>query len=431
MSNLKVNKTNLFNYGVLALPLSFAGMPLYIHAPDFYSANLGASLVSLGILLLVLRFLDAFIDPLIGVITDKYKDKRRYIIFLGLIFLAAGFLLLFNPAKEYLLLSFSIAVFNATLGFSIISINLTSLGGIWSDNYDEKTKISSAREGFGLIGLILAAILPTLLMQYYNPETSYSIFSIIMLTVLVLSALFFISWIYKFNDDISDDKHVTIKNYISSIKKNRGFYITYFVSVFASAIPANLIIFFVRDLLGLQKYLGLFLISYFISAALFLPFWNIISQKFNKLIAWKFAMILAVASFSWAYFLEDGDFYQFLLICIFSGIAFGAELALPPAILADNINKNSSTGEYSIFTLLMKLALALSIGLIFPLLQAEGFTPSAENTVSALNSLSFYYALFPCSVKISAIILLISFMKKIGGRNEKNSNNNGGLYVSN
>ena len=76
MNSPKVNLLNLFGYSILAFPIAFAGIPIYIHAPDFYSATLGVSLATLGVTLLVLRIIDALQDPLIGYLSDKYSHKR-------------------------------------------------------------------------------------------------------------------------------------------------------------------------------------------------------------------------------------------------------------------------------------------------------------------------------------------------------------------
>ncbi|HMY40567.1 MAG TPA: MFS transporter, partial [Marinagarivorans sp.] len=59
-------------HGLLALPLTFAGLPIYIHAPDYYAVELGIPLATIGFLLLVLRIIDAVQDPLIGALSDRF-----------------------------------------------------------------------------------------------------------------------------------------------------------------------------------------------------------------------------------------------------------------------------------------------------------------------------------------------------------------------
>ena len=65
-SNASVTKIALVQYACLAIPLAVAGLPIYLHAPDFYARELLLSLTAIGASLLVLRILDAVQNPLIG-----------------------------------------------------------------------------------------------------------------------------------------------------------------------------------------------------------------------------------------------------------------------------------------------------------------------------------------------------------------------------
>ena len=72
MNKLKINKLDLFYYSFPAIFTSFAGIPLYVYAPEYYNANYGVSLSYLGLSLLALRAIDALQDPFIGMLSDKY-----------------------------------------------------------------------------------------------------------------------------------------------------------------------------------------------------------------------------------------------------------------------------------------------------------------------------------------------------------------------
>ena len=46
------------------------------------------------------------------------------------------------------------------------------------------------------------------------------------------------------------------------------------------------------------------------------------------------AMLLGCLAFVWAALLGAGDGWQYASVCLLSGLALGADLALPPALLA-------------------------------------------------------------------------------------------------
>ena len=73
-----IQRKNIVQYSTLALPIAFAGMPLYVHAPDYYATEFGLSLGSIGLMLLFLRLIDALQDPLIGQLSDRFSKKRPF-----------------------------------------------------------------------------------------------------------------------------------------------------------------------------------------------------------------------------------------------------------------------------------------------------------------------------------------------------------------
>ena len=140
----------------MAFPLAFAGIPIYLHAPDFYASEFGVSLTTLGAILLLLRIIDAIQDPLIGHFSDRLPVWRRQILLVGVCMLAGGFWMIFHPSASMVIAWFAIAVFICTTGFSIVSINFQALGGLWHASESQRTKITGLREGIGLLGLLAA-----------------------------------------------------------------------------------------------------------------------------------------------------------------------------------------------------------------------------------------------------------------------------------
>src|SRR5690606_33943281 len=99
----------------------------------------------------------------------------------------------------------------------------------------------------------------------------------------------------------------------------------------AAAIPASTVLFFVADVLGAERLAGGFLVLYFVAGAAGLPLWVRIAARVGKLHAWLGAMLLSVLVFGWAATLGAGDLAAYAVICVLSGFALGADLALPPA----------------------------------------------------------------------------------------------------
>jgi glycoside/pentoside/hexuronide:cation symporter, GPH family len=151
-------------YGALGLPLAFAALPIYVHAPRLYAGDLGLSLATVGGVLLVARALDAITDPLIGAISDRYA-YRRLLILLALPFLAFGMLALLAPPPDAGAGWLAAAVIAVTLGYSLATINYNAWGAEAADAPSDRTRLVAAREGCALVGVVLAAALPTVLSE--------------------------------------------------------------------------------------------------------------------------------------------------------------------------------------------------------------------------------------------------------------------------
>ena len=79
-----------------ALMLAAAGIPLYIHLPQFAAQRLGISLGTLGALLFAIRLIDVVQDPLLGWLIDRYPAAQARFSALAALGLAIGFPVLFN-----------------------------------------------------------------------------------------------------------------------------------------------------------------------------------------------------------------------------------------------------------------------------------------------------------------------------------------------
>jgi len=58
-----------------SLPFAALGLPLAVTISDYYANHMGLSLVSVGLVFMAVRFLDIFIEPLIGLGMDRNKSK--------------------------------------------------------------------------------------------------------------------------------------------------------------------------------------------------------------------------------------------------------------------------------------------------------------------------------------------------------------------
>ena len=197
----------------------------------------------------------------------------------------------------------------------------------------------------------------------------------------------------------------------------------YLVNGIASAIPATLVLFFIRDRLQAPAFEPLFLGGYFLAAALSMPLWLRAVSRFGLARSWLAGMLLAIASFVWAAGLGAGDVLGFAAVCVASGVALGADLSLPGALLAGVIRRAGHQGRaegmyFGWWNFATKLNLALAAGIALPLLGLFGYAPGSRDA-GALAALTLAYCALPCVLKlIAAALLYARWMRSPEGSTE-------------
>jgi GPH family glycoside/pentoside/hexuronide:cation symporter len=405
MSNAALTRSELAGYGLLGLPLAFVALPLYVVLPNHYALTYGVPLAALGAVLLATRLLDALTDPWIGRWVDRLQSRSNDAVLRvagwGAAMLALGFAALFLPPTRSpgALLAWAAAMLALTyLGYSAVSVAHQAWGARLGGDEVQRTRITGTREGLALAGVLVAAAGPTVIGL---PAMA-----------ALLAALLAAAWMALARSrrpatgtlESHGGQALTLPLRNAAFRRLLAVFI---VNGIASAVPATLVLFFVQDRLQAPTSMQpAFLGTYFLCAALSVPAWLAVVRRFGLARSWLLGMGLAVAAFVSAFALGTGDTVAFLAICATSGMALGADLALPSALLAGLIRAAGHGGRhegayFGWWNLATKLNLALAAGLALPLLQLAGYAPGRRDE-QALWALSLAYCLLPCALKLVA-----------------------------
>lgn len=396
-----MTRGGILAYGLLGLPLAFAALPIYVHVPRFYAEVSGLSLALLGVILLATRLLDAGIDPWLGWLADRVP--RRGMAALALLPFGVGFVALLNPPEAHAALWLVGALALTYFGFSAATIAYQAWGADVGSDSGLRTRLTAAREGFGLLGVVLAAALPALL----APALSDGIARL----AWVLPPLLLIAAVTTFSRvGPGVPQRAPSQPLLASLRRVladpafRRLLLVFVANGIAAALPATLFLFFVADVLQIETAGGALLALYFVAGAASLPVWVALAGRFGRVAAWLGAMLLSIAAFAGASQLGSGDLWPFAAICLASGLALGADLSLPAAIAADLGERQGQAGAcFGVWNFVAKLNLALAAGLALPLLALLGYVPASG---AGLPALSFAYALLPLAFKALAAGLL-------------------------
>ena len=115
-------------------------------------------------------------------------------------------------------------------------------------------------------------------------------------------------------------------------------------------------------------------------------------------------------------FISSGDLLAFFIICLLSGFALSADLAIPSSIQADLIDietvkggKRRTATFFSVWSIATKGSIAISSGLAILILSYFDFDVVGNNSRISLGVLTALYAIAPIILKLFAIFLMWNF----------------------
>jgi GPH family glycoside/pentoside/hexuronide:cation symporter len=388
-------------YGALRMPLALLELPLFVVLPALYgSAGLALSLV--GGVLFGARCIDAAADPWIGLWLARQRCfvHRRWIL-VSLPILAAGFWALLHPPGAAVgpnlalwLGLWSIATYVA---YSLASIAYQAWGTDLGENAASRTRVTAWREGFGLAGVLVAT-------AFLDPTQRDALGITFLSTTIVAGLLLLRATPAPMRPSASPGRWVRVRSNPAFLR----LLVIFVTNGVAAAIPATLLLFFVRDVLHAEEVTPVFLATYFLAGALGMPIWVVVARQIGLRLAWLAGMGLSVAGFAWALGLGSGDVWAFGAVCFVTVFALGADLAIPGALLAqviaDHGDRGPASGAYvGFWNLATKATLAIAAGVALPLLDLSGYQPGQPGGEIAL---SLVYAAVPCGLKLLACAML-------------------------
>ncbi len=389
-----------YGIGDLAINIAFGSINFYML---WFIVNIGGIAPALaGIIFLVARVWDAFFDYVVGRMSDNTRHplgkSRPYIIFgaipLGLTFIVIWYVPPFEDMGRFIYYLIAYLLYNTAL--AIVAIPYGSLMAQMTQNYDERTELSTYRVGLSFVGTLIAAagiaFMTDIVFKAYSKPEAFEFVGIIFGVVIAI-LLIFTGFVSKERVKGQRANYEGFFATIVSFLKLKEFRNTYGLFLFNNVgvgVIMALFIFFLGDVLKVEGDATIFMAIPLVAAIVFAPFWNYMSNRYGKRLAYIIGAVFLSLVMLLVLILPAGNLLFTTIVCILAGIGISACQIIPMSIIPDIIDidehQNGIRREGAlngILQLMQKVATGLSIAGVGFIIEVSGYI-KADEMVSAV-----------------------------------------------
>ena len=397
-------------YGVADLGFALADTTIAILYAIFLTDVVGLPPGIAAIAIFIGRSWDYINDPIIGYLSDRTRTRwgrrRPYLLF-GLLPFAFFFSMLWwKPpfdSQVALAVYYSIAYLFYDTAVTFVSMPYFCLTPELTLDYDERTSLTSYRMIFSILGGMIAFIVPLAIIGTMRPDNAHRIFitcaALGLFSALPLLLTFFGT---RERADFQAQTQPKLKASLQAAMQNKPFIFAAGIFLFtwvALDIVQAMLLFFLKYRMNLEKQSDMVTGAVFVAALFALPFWNIISRRFDKRIAYIAGMLFLIVVMMTLIIVNPGWGLTVVLgLAILAGIGVGGMHVLPWAMMPDAIEWDELvTGNrhegifYSLVSLFKKIASSIALPLTLLILDWSGYisnapvqTPSAVRAIQAM-----------------------------------------------
>jgi GPH family glycoside/pentoside/hexuronide:cation symporter len=293
----RLSNRQLYSYALTEMPLAMAATPMALFIVPFYTRDLGISLAAAGTILMLARISDVFTDPLVGQLSDRTRSRlgrRKPWILLGAPLLLASIWMLFVPSGPVGPLYFGVWLVTLWLGWTLIGIPFYAWGAEISPDYHERTRIASIRTAIGVIGTLVAIVVPLLtgLSLGYGYAIGESLHVIAISATVVLAVAVILLWQVPEGSPL-ESRRIPMWQGLRIMWRNGPFKRLMFgftIAALGPAVGAPLYILFIVHVLEAKVASNLVLLVFYVANLLGVGIWGLVARRFGKRNAWLAGM---------------------------------------------------------------------------------------------------------------------------------------------
>jgi glycoside/pentoside/hexuronide:cation symporter, GPH family len=338
------------------------------------------------------RTSDYLNDPIIGYLSDRTRTRwgrrRPFLLFGSLPFVLVYALLWWIPpiqSQVWLAIYYGVAFVLYDTAATVIYMPYFALTPELTQDYDERTTLTSYRMAFSILGGMIGFVVPLAIIGTMSPENARTVqlvgAGLGLVSILPILAVFFGT---RESEAYQKQEQPSFKQSLQAVAKNRPFVfalIIFTLTWIALDIIQSTLLYFLKYRMNLPEQGDLIFGLLFVAALVSIPFWEWAARHWNKQKAYVAGMVfLAIVTISMGFSRPEWGLPAMLVFGTLAGFGLGAVQILTWAMIPDGVEWDElQTGQrhegmfYSLVTTIRKVAASLSLPMLLLVLEWTGY----------------------------------------------------------
>jgi|SRR5579864_1585269 len=422
----KTTLAQLIAFGFPALPHSFIALPLNIVIPAFYATHTAVTLLEIGVFTSLSRLLDAFLDPLVGYISDRFNTRwgrrKPWGVAAGVV-CSISLFFLFQPPRTATIIYYGVWSFLLYFGFSLFEIPRSAWSAEINRDYTERSRINTSVAQFNVVGSLVFWLTPILLSKFSGTTqiTGASLTAIAWLYLLLMpTGLAIAAWIVPRGTPVVTRalRLIDIAKSLISNKPLMFYLAAYGLWGLGQGASLSTTILFINDRMQLAPLFPFLMIALFAATVLAIPLWMRLVPRLGRHRVWAWSLILSALTRPLILLLTPGQvaMWPVLALTCLNGFVTAPWNFAPPSMLSDVIDydlwksrTNKAGNLFALNTLLVKATMAIGAGGAFILLDMFHYKVGTSNSGIGDTGLIICYMVLPGVFHLLAAMLAWNF----------------------
>jgi GPH family glycoside/pentoside/hexuronide:cation symporter len=393
----------------------------------FYTDIYGISAAAAGTIMMIARFWDMAIDPIIGVVSDRTNTRwgkfRPYILFGAIPYAVLAILTFTTPDfGEVGKIIYAGATYVLLMtAYAFINLPYSALGAVMSADTYERAGLNTYRFIAGFIGQFVVTGLALTLANYFGGGDKAQGFQYTVFLFAGLSLVFFFITFKTTKERVQPPKEQknSVKADFGNLFKNRAWVILAIVGIVSFimfAMQNAAIAYYFKYYLGREDNVQLFNVLGTVALIVALPLSKPLAKRFGNKNVFIGSSLISGLFFMLIYLPGVTDLTTIYIFNIIAKMAYAPAVPLLWTMIADSADYGEwksgrrATGLYfSAAVFAQKAGWGIGAAIAGWILSISNFMPNVEQTSEAITGIKLLVSVIPGILYMSCAIFMIFY----------------------